>query len=98
MLGNVQHQAAWLEAARSSWRKQCQDEQRTLSQLREQLLDQRQATEELNARLQQQLTQNQCDATQAELLAQQRRQLEIEAARIQEQQAALDEETQSIGS
>ncbi len=91
-LENVQHQVEWLEAARSAWQRQCQEEQHTLDQLREQLLDQLQANEQLNARLRSQLVQAQEDAQPSTQLDQRQREIEIEAARLAQQQAACEAE------
>ncbi|MFW6169298.1 MAG: hypothetical protein ACODAD_02330 [Planctomycetota bacterium] len=93
-LENVREQQAWLEAARTSWQHQCQEEKRTLDELRNQVLDQRQAAEDLNARLRDQVARNQRDSERVEHLNQREQHIEIEAVRMREQQAALEQQRQ----
>lgn len=94
-LEHVREQQAWLEAACASWRHQAQEEKTTLDQLRKQLLGQRQAAEELNARLRERLARNERDSERAEHLNQREQQIDGAATRVRAQEAALERQRQA---
>ncbi len=101
---DVEQQTAWYQAARGSFQQECREGQQTLQTERARLHAERQTTQDLNARLREQLQagravvdQQQQSHRRAEELDQREAKLNEQAARLEQERTDFDQLRQGCG-